>query len=61
MFSEAEFVFLAFVFIVTMGCIMLDRKINSTAGKCQIKSCHHRVDDQNRNKRGPEENDDKTA
>ena len=66
MFSESELAFLAFVFIVTLGCFMLVRrrtdcppvrrpkKKKRKRVKCNQCSLHG----QNKNKRPPEENDD---
>ena len=65
MFSEAELVFLAFVFIVTLGCIMLEGgRFNTTARRPtnkkrqRITKRRHCLDVKNKIKRGPEEHDD---
>ena len=67
MFSESELAFLAFVsfVIVFLGCIMLGRGlIDSSAGrrpneqKIKRATCYHCRDNQNKKRRGPEENDD---
>ena len=70
MFSESELAFLAFLafvsfVIVFLGCIMLGRgRIDSSAGrrpdekKIKRVTCYHCGDNQNKKRRGPEENDD---
>ena len=66
MFSESELAFLAFVFIVTLGCLMLERRrtdsppvIRTNKKKRKRVKCNHcSLSGQNKNKRLPEENDD---
>ena len=66
MFSESELAFLAFVFIVTLGCFMLGRRRTDCPPvrrpkkkKCKRVKCNHcSLHGQNKNKRPPEENDD---
>ena len=66
MFSESELAFLAFAFIVTLGCLMLGgrrrdslpvRRPNKKKRK-RVKCNHCSLHGQNKNKRPPEENDD---
>ena len=66
MFSESELAFLAFVFIITLGCLMLGgrrrdsppvRRPNKKKRK-RVKCNHCSLNGQNKNKRPPEENDD---
>lgn len=66
MFSESELAFLAFAFIVTLGCLMLGgrrrdsppvRRANKKKRK-RVKCNHCSLNGQNKNKRPPEENDD---
>ena len=66
MFSESELVFLAFVFIVTLGCFMLGRRRRDippvrkpNKKKRKRLNCNHcSLNSQNNSKRPPEENDD---
>ena len=66
MFSESELAFLAFVFIITLGCLMLERRrtdsppvIRTNKKKRKRVKCYHcSLSGQNKNKRLPEENDD---
>ena len=66
MFSESDLAFLAFVFTVTLGCLMLGgrrrdshpvRRPNKKKRK-RAKCNHCSLNGQNKNKRPPEENDD---
>ena len=66
MFSESELALLAFVFIVTLGCLILGRgrrdsppvrRPNKKKQK-RVKCNHYSLNGQNKNKRPPEENDD---
>ena len=66
MFSESELAFLAFVFIVTLGCLMLGRRRRdcppvrrpNKKKRKRVKRNHCTLSGQNKNKRPPEENDD---
>ena len=66
MFSESELAFLAFVFIITLGCLMLERRrtdsppvIRTNKKKRKRVKCYHcSLSGQNKKKRLPEENDD---
>ena len=59
MFSDSELAFLAFVFIVTLGCLMLGRRRSTPVRRPKKKKrkrvkCNHC----SLSKRSPEENDD---
>jgi len=66
MFSESELAFLAFVFIVTLGCFVLERRRTDSPPvrrpnkkkRKRVKCYHCSLSGQNKNKRPPEENDD---
>ena len=67
MFSESELVFLAFVFIVTLGCFMLGRRRRDSSPvlrrpnkkKRKRVNCNHcSLSGEDKDKRPPEENDD---
>ena len=66
MFSESELAFLAFVFIVPLGCLMLERRRTDSPSvrrtnkkkRKRVKCYHWSLSGQNNNKRPPEENDD---
>ena len=64
MFSESELAFLAFVFIVTLGCLMLGRRRSppvrrpKKSKRKRVKFNHCSLNGQDKNKRPPEENDD---
>ena len=66
MFSESELVFLAFVFIVTLGCFMLGRRRRDSPPVRRPKkkkrkrvNCNHcSLNGKDKDKRPPEENDD---
>ena len=66
MFSAAELAFLAFVFIVTLGCLTIGRRRRDSPPvrrpnkkkRKRIKCKDYSLNGQNKNKRPPEENDD---
>ena len=66
MFSKSDLAFLAFVLIVTLGCLMLERRRTDSPPvrrpnkkkRKRVKCYHCSLSGQNNNKRPPEESDD---